>query len=82
MSKIPVALADSDFSLAYRSLFCMNAVNAPLTCISANRSPVRKALSSDAIMALAFSGSVSLLILAVASAMAAAFFGSVAAMYF
>ncbi|MNY48344.1 hypothetical protein D3C86_1836740 [compost metagenome] len=33
-------------------------------------------------MALAFSGSASLLILAVASAMAAAFFGSVAAMYF
>ncbi|MNL53456.1 hypothetical protein D3C87_1767030 [compost metagenome] len=50
--------------------------------MSANRSPVRKASSSEAIMALAFSGSASWLIFDVASAINAARFGSVAWMYF
>ena len=50
--------------------------------MSEKMSPVRNACSSEAIMALAFSGLDSLLICAVASAILAARLGSVFSMYF
>ncbi|RMU72405.1 hypothetical protein ALP24_200101 [Pseudomonas syringae pv. aptata] len=81
LSRMPDALRDCDFRSLYSCLFCRYAVSAALTCMSAKMSPVFKACDSDSIIALALAGSVSLLILAVAAAIASAFFGSVFWMY-
>ncbi|EEB56605.1 hypothetical protein PSPTOT1_3430 [Pseudomonas syringae pv. tomato T1] len=60
--------------------FCEYAVSAALTCMSANRSPVRSACSSESSISFAFFGSASLLIFSVASFIFLALAGSVFSM--